>query len=185
MYYLGSAFCSSLPCRIRKSVVNCFLCSDASKVWYISNGSKRKRYDQFVTSRFLDKEFLDDDMGGVRQIIDIKNTLFNPRIMLKAHLDINVTKLAQMELKFVSFGPGANNGRLKTGYNLVTDKHFADFLSAKIGRTVVKNKKMERPPGQNICGKDLMKGSKRVNNFFLIKRCERVKHSMRYTKCVL
>lgn len=84
------------------------------KIWCVINDFKQKRFEYSVASQVFKNGFLNDYIRLARQVITTENPVFNLLIMLKAQLDVKITKLLKMERQFAVFPLEAYHGGIKT-----------------------------------------------------------------------
>eukprot|EP00177_Eucheuma_denticulatum_P006893 GFKZ01012543.1.p1 GENE.GFKZ01012543.1~~GFKZ01012543.1.p1 ORF type:complete len:1421 (+),score=160.96 GFKZ01012543.1:319-4263(+) len=133
MYYVGqllSRFCWHVEDAFLNSVS--YLHPDsAPKIWYAVPPSHATKFDDYATSNIFADGLL-DEVGSGQLLLANKTTMFNPRKLLEA--GVEVYRVVHKPGSFVLTAPRGYHAGFNCGYNVAEAVNFANPAWLPVGR---------------------------------------------------
>lgn len=127
MHYIGGVFpCFPFYLEDEQLTFVSLWGSGAPKIWYVIPSSNKLAFEDFVSSLIIDREYLNEHRGGVRQIVGVKNLLFNSAVLTTHQHHITVRRFVQREGHFVILTSNVYHSGFKNGCNIAEAIAFAN-----------------------------------------------------------
>jgi len=124
-----------------------YLHTGLPKVWYVYRPADKAQLERYSSRYIFSPNYLNEHMGGARQVFQKKTVLINPLRSNKDSSNIPLSRIVQLPGTFVVTAPMAYHFGFNCGLNVAETVNYGDGSWLKIGRAAAKIRTSHRSDG--------------------------------------